>query len=118
MKCNYCDYTVSEDCKCCPNCGEDPKTKKKNKIKEQLEKEGKETKNAKGVTTSIDPANLYVLWGVISFFIPFVGLILFCMWIKSKPKEAKAAGIGALARVAIYIFYFGLGLFVRFITNR
>ena len=115
MKCNYCDYTVSEDCKCCPNCGEDPKTKKKNTIKEQAEKEAKETKEIK---TTIDPANLYVLWGVISFFIPFVGLILFCMWIKTKPKEAKAAGIGALARVFMYIFYLGLGLFFRFITNR
>lgn len=115
MKCNYCDYTVSEDCKCCPNCGENPKTTKKNTIKEQLEKEGKETKETK---TTIDPANLYVLWGLISFFIPFVGLILFCMWIKSKPKEAKAAGIGALARVAIYIFYLVLGLLVRFISSR
>jgi len=115
MKCNYCDYTVSEDCKCCPNCGEDPKTRKKNKIKEQAEKEAKETKEIK---TTIDPANLYVLWGVISFFIPFVGIILFCMWIKTKPKEAKAAGIGALARVFMYIFYLGLGLFFRFITNR
>jgi len=115
MKCNYCDYTVSEDCKCCPNCGEDPKTRKKNKIKEQAEKEAKETKEIK---TTIDPANLYVLWGVISFFIPFVGIILFCVWIKTKPKEAKAAGIGALARVFMYIFYLGLGLFFRFITNR
>ena len=115
MKCNYCDYTVSEDCKCCPNCGEDPKTKKKNTIKEQAEKEGKEKKETK---TTIDVSGLYPLWGILGFFIPLVGLILFCVWIKDKPKEAKAAGIGALARVFIYIFYIGLGLFFRFITNR
>ena len=114
MKCNYCDYTVSEDCKCCPNCGEDPKTKKKNKIKDQV----KEEQEKETIVRTVNTENMYIIYGVISFFIPFVGLILFCMWIKTKPKEAKAAGIGALARVFLYIFYIGLGLFFRFITNR
>ncbi len=114
MKCNYCDYSVSEDCKCCPNCGENPKTKKKNKIKEQLEKEEKEIV----VKPTIDPASLYPLWGLLGFFVPFVGIILFCVWIKTKPKEAKAAGIGALARVALYIFYIGMVLFFKFFINK
>ena len=75
MKCNYCDYKVSEDCVCCPNCGENPKTKKINKIKDQVKvTEEKESK------ITYKPENLYVMWGVISFFVPIVGIVLFCVW--------------------------------------
>ena len=35
-------------------------------------------------------------WGVLGFFIPLVGLILFLVWMKDKKRAAKAAGIGAL----------------------
>lgn len=35
-------------------------------------------------------------WGVLGFFIPLVGLILFLSWKKDRPSDAKAAGIGAL----------------------
>ncbi len=35
-------------------------------------------------------------WGVLGFFIPLVGLILFLVWKATNPKSAKAAGIGAL----------------------
>ena len=35
-------------------------------------------------------------WAVLGFFIPLVGLILFLVWRKTKPKSAKNAGIGAL----------------------
>ena len=113
MKCNYCEYEVSEECKCCPNCGEDPKTRKKNKIKEEKAK-GEKTI----VKSSIDTANLYPLWGVIGFFIPFVGIILFVVWIKTKPKEAKAAGIGALGRIALLFFYFILIGIIHFVASK
>ena len=35
-------------------------------------------------------------WGILSFFIPLVGLILWAVWRKEKPRAAKASGIGAL----------------------
>lgn len=35
-------------------------------------------------------------WGVLGFFIPLVGLILFLSWKNDRPADAKAAGIGAL----------------------
>lgn len=35
-------------------------------------------------------------WGVLGFFFPIVGLILFLVWRTSKPNCAKIAGIGAL----------------------
>lgn len=35
-------------------------------------------------------------WAVLGFFIPLVGLILYIVWQKERPKDAKFAGIGAL----------------------
>ena len=61
-------------------------------------------------------------WGVLGFFIPLVGLILFLVWMKDKKKAAKAAGIGALigfifsiiSTVLLITFFgaiLGIGLF-------
>ena len=61
-------------------------------------------------------------WGVLGFFIPLVGLILFLVWMKDKKKASKAAGIGALigfifsiiSTVLLVIFFgavLGIGLF-------
>ena len=51
-------------------------------------------------------------WGLLGCCVPIVGLILFLVWKDTKPKTAKAAGIGALvsviATVVIYIVYFVL----------
>ena len=41
-------------------------------------------------------------WGVLGFFFPIVGLILFLIWKDERPKTAKAAGIGALVSAIIY----------------
>ena len=35
-------------------------------------------------------------WGILSFFITLVGLILYLVWKDSKPKSAKVAGKWAL----------------------
>ena len=35
-------------------------------------------------------------WGVLGFFIPLAGLIIYCIWNSTKPKTAKKAGLGAL----------------------
>ena len=59
-----------------------------------------------------------ILWGLLGCCIPIVGLILFLVWKDTKPKTAKAAGIGALVSVIIsvvcYIIFFvilgGLGI--------
>ena len=53
-------------------------------------------------------------WGVLGCCLPIVGLILFLVWKDTKPKTAKAAGIGALvsaiAGVVIYVLSFALGM--------
>lgn len=52
-------------------------------------------------------------WGVLGFFIPLVGLILFIVWNKDRKKDAKAAGIGALIGTICYILLYIL-LFALF----
>lgn len=46
-------------------------------------------------------------WGVLGFFIPLVGLILYLVWRDDKPRRAKSAGrgalIGAIVNTAIII---------------
>ena len=40
-------------------------------------------------------------WGVLGYFIPLVGLILFLTWKDTKPKSSKVAGKGALIGVIV-----------------
>lgn len=35
-------------------------------------------------------------WGILGFFVPLVGFILFHVWKNEKPKQANASGTGAL----------------------
>lgn len=46
------------------------------------------------------------LWGLLGCCIPIVGLVLFLVWKDSKPKTAKAAGIGALVSVVLGVLYY------------
>lgn len=45
-------------------------------------------------------------WGALGCCIPLVGLILFLTWKDTKPKTAKAAGIGALVSVGLSVVYY------------
>ena len=40
-------------------------------------------------------------WGVLGFFFPLVGLILFLVWQNTRPKDSKIAGKGALIGVIV-----------------
>lgn len=46
-----------------------------------------------------------ILWGILGFFVPVAGLVLFILWNKEKKKIAKYAGIGALIRVILVILF-------------
>ena len=46
------------------------------------------------------------LWGLLGCCVPIAGLILFLVWKDTKPKTAKAAGIGALVSVVLAILYY------------
>ena len=45
-------------------------------------------------------------WGLLACCFPIVGLILFLVWKDTKPKTAKAAGIGALVSVIAAVIYY------------
>ena len=45
-------------------------------------------------------------WGLLGCCIPIAGLILFLVWKDTKPKSAKAAGIGALVSVILCVIYY------------
>lgn len=46
------------------------------------------------------------LWGLLGCCIPIVGLVLFLVWKDTKPKTAKAAGIGALVWLCCVVLYY------------
>lgn len=52
------------------------------------------------------------LWGLLGCCIPLVGLILFLVWKDTKPKTAKAAGIGALISVILIVVFYVLMLVI------
>ena len=43
------------------------------------------------------------LWGLLGYFVPLAGLVIFLIWRDTKPKTAKAAGIGALVSVIVSV---------------
>lgn len=53
-------------------------------------------------------------YGILGFFIPIVGLIIYICWKSERPKSAKNAGLGALIStilsflIVIFIFVFGI----------
>lgn len=56
------------------------------------------------------------LWGLLGFFIPIVGLILYIVWKNERPKTAKAVGIGALVSVGAWIIMYILLFLVGALT--
>ncbi len=59
-------------------------------------------------------------WGILGFFFPLIGLILFLVWLKSKKGASKAAGIGTLIGLIVsiilgFLFVYGpLNLLFKF----
>lgn len=50
-------------------------------------------------------------WGLLGCCIPIVGLVLFLVWKDTKPKTAKAAGIGALVAVILTVLWYIFAMF-------
>ncbi len=42
-------------------------------------------------------------WGVLGFFFPLIGLILYLVWKTDQPKNASSAGKGALIGVIVSV---------------
>lgn len=120
MKCKNCNGTLRATSLFCPNCGakvekEEVKEEKINteeKIKDEKKEEAPKT------TTNNAPSNeeSTIGWGILGFFIPLVGIILFFVWLNDKPKASKSAGLGALIRIVFTILII-IFIFVYFFIN-
>ena len=94
MNCSKCGFKVGENDVFCPNCGSKV-VKKKETTKVVAEKV--EVDDEK-----VDQSGQYSwAWGILGYFVPLVGLILFIVWNDTRKKDAKAAGIGALIKTII-----------------
>ena len=80
--CKNCGNQIEDNAATCPSCG------------------------ASQNTTPQVTDNGGFLWGLLGCCIPIVGLVLFLVWKDTKPKTAKAAGIGALVSVIIGILWY------------
>ncbi|MBU1143151.1 MAG: zinc ribbon domain-containing protein [Firmicutes bacterium] len=80
----------------CPNCGEPVRDDQ-----DVCLSCGNELKEKKTVALEEGSA---VGWGILSFLIPLVGLILFLTWKDTKPNTAKVCGVLALVGFILNIF--------------
>ena len=82
MYCRHCGQEIDDQTVICPHCGV----------------------TTQATTPVID--NGGIGWGFLGCCIPIVGLVLWLVWKDTKPKTAKALGIGALVSVGISILYY------------
>ncbi len=86
----------------CPSCGASVKA-----MQRQCDQCGRflKSKTAPAQRTSPDDPG-GIGWGLLGFILPLVGLILFLVWNDTKPRTAKAAGLGALiAVITVFVLY-------------
>lgn len=76
--CTNCSKEITDSTQICPECG-----------------------TAQGAVQPKEGNKLG--FGVLGFFIPVAGLILYLMWKNEKPQTAKAAGKGALISVILSV---------------
>jgi len=96
MFCKNCGKEIDNNAYVCIHCGV--------KVSEE---------NKPAVNTEADNGSK-VGWGFLSWFVPIVGLILFCVWRTERPKTAKVCGMCALISfivnivfsVVIYVIWF------------
>ncbi len=82
MFCRNCGKEIDDKAYVCPHCGV-------------------LTSNAEAQKQPVNDSGS-AGWGVLGFFFPLVGLILFLIWKSDRPKSARSAGIGALISVILY----------------
>ena len=113
MNCKNCGYNMPSSSAFCPNCGLKIEDNKDISTEKNVQNEQKVTPVTTVVNNSIDESGA-VGWGILGFFFPFVGLILFLVWLRERPKSSKAAGIGALIRVILNVFLFIIFFIIGF----
>ena len=109
--CKYCGKEIKDYQKYCAYCGgeqfasdESAKQEKATVdaapvFRNKVENDGWEPADKK--SASEDKGGFG--WGALGCCIPLAGLILYLVWKTDKPKNAKAAGIGALIGVIVNV---------------
>lgn len=85
MYCSKCGAKLPEGSEFCSECGNSLKETTKNEVKES--------------------SGSSFAWGILGFFVPIAGLILYLVWKQERPSDAKAAGLGALICLIAYIVF-------------
>lgn len=91
MYCEKCKREFDENQGICPYCSE-------NNIEVTLEKDSDYVRidEDEDEDENVHEEGSGIGWGILSFIIPLVGIILFFAWMNYKPKASKAAIIGAI----------------------
>lgn len=99
MYCSKCGTKLPENSSFCSECG--------TSVNEVLNSQNTNIKKE---------SNDVFGWGILGFFIPVVGLILYLIWKQERPKASKAAGLGALICLILNIVIPILFLLIFFIV--
>jgi hypothetical protein len=81
MYCKYCGQEVNDDAVICIHCG----------------------RSLQDIAVSSQDDTGSIGWGVLGFFFPLIGLILYLVWKNEKPKTANMVGKGALIGVIVEV---------------
>lgn len=103
MFCSKCGKEVDGNVTFCPNCGNSVNSQPSNPPPNNLNQKltPPQGYNQPQNNNLLDTGSIG--WGVLGFFFPLVGLILFLIWNSERPKSAKMAGKGALISVIISV---------------
>ncbi len=94
MYCSNCGKEFGHDDKFCGNCG-NPNPKFTEPVNEVV----------KSNSSFTDPNTEKILYGVVGFLAPVIGLILSLVTRKDKPEAAKVGLIVSIIRLAINFIY-------------
>ena len=95
MYCIHCGKEIDDDSNFCPHCGKYVATNGP---------VGTQQMSGNVYRSSVDDDNIG--WGVLGFFFPIVGLILYLVWKNTLPLRAKSCGKGAIVGVVVYIIFY------------
>ena len=98
--CRNCGERIDDDTIICPKCGATQSVSSNMNIN----LESKPQPYQQPASQVVDNGGF--LWGLLGCCIPIVGLVLFLVWKDTKPRTAKAAGIGALVSVIIGVLWY------------
>ncbi len=100
--CRSCGQEIADNAVFCTNCG--------------AQQTPENNTNTTTTTPEIQDKGGF-LWGLLGCCVPVAGLILYLLWKDTKPKTAKAAGIGALVYAGCFVVYLIVVFIFSFIVG-